>query len=36
MLADKDTTPKTLPPGFSFIEGEPEFDPGSVALKTGR
>lgn len=26
MLADEFTTPKTLPPGFSFIEKEPEFD----------
>jgi hypothetical protein len=27
VLADLDHFPKTLPPGFSFIEGEPEFDP---------
>jgi hypothetical protein len=27
MLADEDTAPKTLPPGFSFVENEPVFDP---------
>jgi len=26
MLAVRDTVPKTLPRGFSFVEGEPEFD----------
>jgi hypothetical protein len=28
MLAELDHFPKTLPPGFSFVEGEPEFDVG--------
>jgi hypothetical protein len=27
MLASHDTYPPTLPPGFSFVEGEDEFDP---------
>jgi hypothetical protein len=27
MLAVRDTVPKTLPTGFTFVEGEPEFDP---------
>ena len=26
MLATTDHFPKTLPPGFTFVEGEPEFD----------
>ena len=27
MLADQNSAPETLPPGFSFIENEPVFDP---------
>jgi hypothetical protein len=27
MLASLDAYPPTLPPGFSFVEGEIEFDP---------
>ena len=27
MLADENTAPRTLPPGFSFIDNEPDFDP---------
>ncbi len=28
MLADLDTSPRTLPPGFGYVDGEEEFDEG--------